>query len=156
MLSDRPVYVTDKGLAELEAELAFLQTVKRPETVERLQDVRAGGDWMDNTEQMLIEEDLAFIDGRIQELSYMLTNAQLIGPDPDGTVVNIGDTVVIQAEGDGLEEYTIVGVAEADPAVGLISNESPLGRALLTRKVGDEVVVRAPIGALRYRIVAIT
>lgn len=156
MLLDRPVYVTDKGMAELEAELEFLQTVKRPQTVERLQDARDGGDWTDNTEQMLIEEELAFIDGRIQALTHMLAHAQLIGPDLDENVVNIGDTVVIQANDNELEEYTIVGVAEADPAAGFISNESPLGHALLGHQVGDEVVVKAPIGTLRYRIVAVT
>jgi transcription elongation factor GreA len=156
MLLSRPVYVTHKGLDELEEELKFLQQVKRPEIIERLHDAKGGGDWKDSTENMLIEEELIFVDGRIQELQNMLHDAQLIEADQDASIVSIGDTVLIQANDEPPEEYTIIGVAEADPAKGLISNESPLGRALLGHKVGDQVIVRAPVGEIHYRIVAHT
>lgn len=150
----RTVYVTPKGLEELKAELEELQSVKRAELVERLHEAKEGSDWMDNTEYRLIEDELAFIEGRIQELEDMLSSAELIEPDQDENTANLGDTVVIQAD-DGLEEYTIVGVAESDPTAGLISNESPLGRALLNHEVGEEVEVEAPSGSFHVRIVAV-
>lgn len=156
LLLDKPIYVTTQGIAELEKELTYLRTVKRPETVEQMQDAKGNGDWMDQTEYMLIEQELAFIDGRIQELQFILNHAQLIEPGNEDNIVNIGETVAIQTEGEEIERYTIVGVAETDPGKGFISNESPLGHALLDHKVGDEVVVHAPAGEIRYRIVDVT
>ena len=150
----RPVYVTPKGLIDLRDELHELKSMKRAELVERLHEAKVGSDWMDNCEYRLIEDELGFIGGRIQELEHMLAAAQVIKPDEDDNTVNLGDTAVIQANGD-LEEYTIVGVAEAAPAEGLISNESPLGRALLNHQVGEQVLVEAPGGSFRVRIVAI-
>jgi transcription elongation factor GreA len=156
LLLDKPIFVTNKGIAELEKELTYLRTVKRPETVEQMQDAKGNGDWMDQTESMLIEQELAFIDGRIQEVQYMLNHTQLIEPGNGDNIVNIGETIVIQTEEDEIERYTIVGMAETDPGKGFISNESPLGRVLLGRKVGDEVIVHAPAGDIRYRIMAVT
>lgn len=152
---DKPVYLTERGRTELETELVYLQNKKRLETIARLQEARGGGDWMDNTEHMLIEEELAFVDARIQDISYMLDHAQLIEPGNEDSQVDVGETVIIQADDGEMEEYTIVGVAEADPGRGFISNESPLGHALLHHKVGDEVIVKAPMGQLHYRIVAL-
>jgi transcription elongation factor GreA len=156
LVVDKPIYVTKKGLVELEQELAYLCDVKRPATIERMQDAKGDGDWMDQTEYMLIEEELVFIEGRIQEIQYMIDQAQLIGPGNEDNIVNIGETVVIQAEEGEIERFTIVGVAEVDPAKGFISNESPLGKALLDHQVGEEVVVDAPAGEIRYRIMAVT
>lgn len=152
---DKPIYVTKKGLVELEQELTYLCDVKRPTTIERMQDAKGGGDWMDQTEYMLIEEELSFIESRIQEIQYMIDQAQLIGPGNEDNIVNIGETVVIQTEEGEVERFTIVGVAEVDPAKGFISNESPLGRALLDHQVGDKIVVDAPAGEIRYRIMAV-
>jgi transcription elongation factor GreA len=151
---NKPVYVTPKGLANLKEELDYLRSVVRPEVTDRLHEAKEGSDWMDNTEYRLIEDELAFIDGRTVELENMLAAVQLIEPDDDADTVNLGDTAVIQANGE-LEEYTIVGVAECDPALGFISNESPLGGALLGRKVGDEVEIVAPGGCFSVRIVAV-
>jgi transcription elongation factor GreA len=156
LVVDKPIYVTKKGLVELEQELAYLCDVKRPATIERMQDTKGDGDWMDQTEYMLIEEELVFIEGRIQEIQYMIDQAQLIGPGNEDNIVNIGETVVIQTEEGEIERFTIVGVAEVDPAKGFISNESPLGKALLDHQVGEEVVVDAPAGEIRYRIMAVT
>lgn len=150
----KPVYVTPKGLTDLEHELEELKHVKRAEIVERLHEAKEGSDWMDNSEYRLIEDELGFIEGRIQELENMLAAAQVIKPDEDDSTVNLGDKVVIQADGE-LEEYTIVGVAESAPRKGLISNESPLGRALLQRQVGEEVEVEAPDGSFSVRIMAV-
>ena len=152
---NKPVYVTEKGKADLENQLEYLSTVERQRIIDRLTEVKSGGDWMENTEQMMFEDELAFVDRRIQELEDMIADAQLIGSDKDYSVVNVGDTVVIQDCDGELETYRIIGVAEADPSAGLISNESPLGMALLTHKVGDEVVVNAPDGELCFTIVAV-
>jgi len=156
MILDKPVYITSKGMAQLEEEMAFLQNIKRLEIIGRLQEAKGGGDWMDSTESMLIEDELAFINGRIQELEDMLDHAHLIGTELDASIINVGDTVVIQDNDGELQEYTILGVAEANPSKGLISNESPLGKALLGYTVNDEVVVKAPAGEIRYRVVAHT
>lgn len=156
MVFDKPIYVTRKGLAELEEELVYLRTVKRPETIEEMQEAKGDGDWMDQTEYMLVEEELAFLDGRIQELQHMIDHAQIIEPGNEDNIVNIGETVTIQTDEGETEQYTIVGVAEANPAKGLISNESPLGQALLGHNVGDEIIVHAPAGEIRYQIVSVT
>jgi len=152
---EKPVYVTPKGKADLEQELEHLRNVERPKVIERLHEVKSGGDWMENTEQMMCENELAFVDRRIQDLEDMLADAEIIKPDQDNSIVNIGDTVVIQDEYGEIETYTIVGVAEADPTEGLISNESPMGRALLKQPVGREVVVEAPAGKMKFRIIAV-
>jgi len=152
---NKPVYVTEKGKADLEIQLEHLTVVERQRIIDRLTEVKSGGDWMENTEQMMFEDELAFLDHRIQDLEDMIADAQLIEADKDLSVVNIGDTVVIRDCDGELETYRIVGVAEADPSAGLISNESPLGEALLTHKVGDEVVVKAPAGELCFTIVAV-
>jgi transcription elongation factor GreA len=154
-MQGKTVYVTAKGKADLEAELEQLRTVARPKMIERLGDVKNGSDWMENTEQILFEDELAFLDRRIHDLEDMLADAELIKPDHDYSTVNMGDTVVIQDEDGELETYTIVGVAEADPTAGLISNESPMGQALLKHKVGEEVSVVAPAGESRFRIIAV-
>lgn len=156
MVSERPIYVTKEGLIDLEEELTHLRTVKRLNMVEQMQDAKGNGDWMDQTEYMLIEAELAFVDGRIAELQHMIDHAQLIEPGNEDNIVNLGETAVIQTNDGEIEQYTIVGVAEANPTLGLISNESPLGQALLGHKVGDEVSVHAPMGNLLYRIVSVT
>lgn len=154
-MRERTVYVTEQGLVQLKEELDRLRSVTRLEIIERLEDAKAGGDWMDSAEHTLVEEELAFVEARIQELEIMLAQSELIPPDPDPHRVNIGDTVVVQDEAGALETYTIVGVAEADPAAGFISNECPLAQALLGSSVEDEVEVQAPLGVIRYRVVAV-
>lgn len=154
-MSDRPIFVSEKGFARLKAELENLQNVERPDMIERLHEAKEGSDWMDNSEYMLIQSELSFIDGRIAELEYMLDNASLIQPGADEAVVEVGDTAVIQAEDGDIEEYTIVGVAEADPEQGFISNECPLGRALLGATIGDLVAVKTPSGEEQFRLIAV-
>jgi transcription elongation factor GreA len=152
---DKPVYVTDRGKRELETELEHLQNVERQRIIDHLHEVKSGGDWMENTEVMLFEDQLSFVDRRIKDLEDMLAKAKLIEEEEDHTVVNIGDTVVLQSDEGGLETFRIVGVAESDPSKGLISNESPLGQAILEQKVGQTVVVVAPAGELSFKIVAV-
>ena len=117
-MQDRPVYVTTKGKEELEQELEQLRTVERQRIIDQLHEVKSGGDWMENTEQMLFEDQLAFVDSRISELEDMLADAELIQADDDNTTVNIGDTVVIEDEDGERETYRIVGYAETNPSEG--------------------------------------
>lgn len=156
MVTEQPIFITRQGIADLQKELDYLRKVKRPQMVEQMQEAKGNGDWMDQTEYMLIEAELAFLDGRILELQYTLDHAQLIDPGNEDNVVNIGETVTLQDCDGEIEQYTIVGKAEADPSHGFISNESPLGAALLNHLVGDEIVVHAPVGEIQYRVLAVS
>jgi transcription elongation factor GreA len=155
MTMHKPIYMTPEGLRRLEEKLRYLRTEKRPEIVESLQDAKGNGDWVDNTEYLLLENELTILDAQIYQVEQMLRQAALIGPGNVDNIVDIGETVVIQID-DDVEKFTIVGIAETDPERGLISNESPLGRALVGRKVGDEIVFKAPDGEYHYRIIAIS
>ena len=148
-------YVTERGLTKLQDELARLQNEERLDLIDRLAEVTSGGDWMDNAERTLIEEELGFVEARIRELEGILSTAEIIPPDRDPDRVNLGDTVVLETEEGETESYTIVGASETDPQAGLISHESPLGKALLDHRVGDDVVAHAPAGDLRMRVVAL-
>ena len=148
-------YMTEQGLTRMQAELQRLQSVDRLELIERLADAKTGGDWMDSAEHTLVQRELSFVEARIRELEVMLDTAEIIPLDPDPERVNVGGTVVLETADGEVETYTIVGAAETDPAAGLISNESPLGQALLDRRVGDEVVVQAPAGDVHFRVVEV-
>jgi transcription elongation factor GreA len=149
------VYVTPDGLKKLEEELEQLRTVKRAEVAQRLHEAMEGGELIENAEYEAAKNEQAFVEGRILELEHMLAQAKVIEPGQTGGFVRIGSTVIVR-EGSGPKEtYTIVGSAEASPKEGLISNESPLGQALLDHQVGDTVEVHAPAGVLRYKIVEV-
>lgn len=148
------IYVTPEGIDKLKEELAQLREVKRPEIQQEIQESAGGADWMDNAEFIHLREELAFVEARIYELEDVLETAVLIEPDNQDDVVDLGDTAVLLIN-DHIETYTVVGTTEADPSRGFISNESPLGRALLKRRVGDEVTVEAPAGLLHFRITAV-
>ncbi|MBF8255649.1 MAG: greA [Anaerolineales bacterium] len=154
-MGNSAVYVTPEGLKKLEDELEHLRTVKRQEVAQRLHEAMEDGELIENAEYEAAKNEQAFVEGRILELEHMLAQAQVIEPGKSTGVVGIGSTVVIQEDGKPAETYTIVGAAEANPRDGLISNESPMGQALLDHKVGDDVDVRAPAGTLRFRIVKI-
>ena len=148
-------YITPRGMARIEAEVARLKGDRRLEIIERLQDAKTSGDPIDNTEYMAVEEELALLDGRIHELEYILRHAELILPGEVDGIIRLGSTVVVQQEGANLETFTLVGPAEAYPSDGMISNKSPLGRTLLNHTFGDEVEVETPDGLLRFRIFAV-
>ncbi len=156
-MPDKPVFLTAEGKARLEAELEHLQTVRRREVANRIKMAKEGGDVTDNADYDDAKMEQAFVEGRILTLESMLKNAQIIatgnGGPSDG--VRLGSRVTVK-DGDGLvETFLIVGSAEARPAEGRISNESPLGRALLGKHPGDEITVAAPAGTLAYVIVDI-
>lgn len=154
-MNNQAVYLTAEGLKKLEEELEHLRSVRRKEVAERLHEAMEGGDLIDNAEYEAAKNEQAFIEGRILEVEHMLAQARIIEPGESTGIVDIGSTVVVKQDGKKRETFTIVGAAEADPKNGLISNESPLGQALLGHQVGDEVEVDAPAGVLRFRIAKI-
>jgi len=154
-MTQKPVFLTPEGLARLQAELEYLTTVRRHEVAERIYQAKESGDITDNAEYEDAKNEQAFLEGRILTLEAMLRNAQIIDDRRASETVTLGSTVTV-VDDDGYEEtYTIVGSAEADPSRGRISNESPVGRALLGRRVGEEARVVVPAGPRTLRITAL-
>lgn len=154
-LNNKPAYLSKEGLARLRHELDELVNVRRPEIATRIHDAKEHGDLTENAEYEDAKNEQAFIEGRIQAIESLLKNAVLIDQNHSTDHVQIGSTVVVQTNM-GKETYTIVGSAEAAPAEGRISNESPVGRALLGHKKGESVTVAVPAGSSEYRIVKIS
>jgi transcription elongation factor GreA len=155
-MAEQQTFLTREGQQKLEEELHRLQTVRRHEVAERLHAAMEEGDIDENAEYDDAKNEQAFVEGRILTLEMMLKNAVIIeGESVHHDAVTLGAIVTI-VEGDNPpEEYHVVGAAEADPTQGKISNESPLGKALMGRCVGDSVQVNAPAGLLTFRVVAI-
>lgn len=149
--------MTQAGKAKLEQELEQLKTVKRKEVVERIKIARSFGDLSENSEYDSAKEEQAFVEGRITTIENMIRNAKIISEDElSNDSVSLGSSVTFIELPDGDEEtYTIVGSAEADPFEGKISNDSPIAKSLLGRKVGDEVTVQTPGGEMNVKIVTI-
>lgn len=145
-----PIKVTKEGLEKLKSELLELKTVKRKEIADRLEAAKALGDLSENADYQQAKEDSAWTEGRINELSDIISRA-VIAEAPKGGTVSIGSTVTVAANGK-IKQFSIVGATEADPAAGKISAESPMGSALLGSKVGDEVAVKTPGGEIVYRV----
>ena len=156
VMDERPVLLTKEGLRQLEMELDQLVQVRRAEIAERIRHARDFGDISENAEYTEAKNEQGLLEGRIQTLEAMIRNAVLIEDEPreDG-VVTIGASVTV-TDDDGDETYAIVGAAEADPLRGRISNESPLGRALLGHRAGDEVEWTSPSGISRVTILAVS
>ena len=152
--ANKPEYLSAEGLEKLKAELDELTNVKRPEVAQRIHDAKEYGDVTENAEYEDAKNEQAFVEGRIQSLTAIIKNAVLIDEKHSRTFVQIGSTVTIEGEA-GKEKYTIVGAAEAAPDEGRISNESPVGRALLGKKKGEDVTVSVPAGDSTYTIVSI-
>jgi transcription elongation factor GreA len=150
-------FLTREGFDKLQEELDFLRTEKREQIADRLHEAMEGGELIENAEYEAAKNEQAFVEGRIKELEILLATAHIINGNPsDGIIVQVGSTVVIQEDGSkDKEEYSIVGVAEADPTEGKISNESPLGRALLNHKEGDVIQVDAPAGAFVVKLLKV-
>jgi len=149
-------FLTKEGYQKLADELDYLRTTKRKEVAERLHEAMEGGELIENAEYEAAKNEQAFVEGRIQEVEMILASARIIEEQAnDPSTIEVGDTVVVKEGDGGPEEYTIVGAAEANPREGKISNESPLGRALLNHRAGDEVTVEAPGGTFKVRVVKI-
>ena len=151
-----PSFLTRSGYEQLKQDLEYLRTVKRQEVAERLHEAIEGGELIEDAEYEAAKNEQAFVEGRIQELEMLLANARII-EEAHGKmdIVQVAATVTVQEEGQEPEEYTIVGPAEANPRKGRISNESPLGRALLDHKAGDRVRVDAPGGSFYVTILKV-
>jgi transcription elongation factor GreA len=155
-MADKPIFLTPEGRAKLEAELEQLRTVRRAEVAERIHAAKEEGDIMENSAYDEAKNEQAFVEGRILTIEQMLKNAVLIDATRASDMVGIGSYVTVVergAEDDAV--YQIVGSAEADPARGRISNESPVGRALLGKRAGDEVQIRIPDGVRYLKITEI-
>lgn len=151
---DEVQYLTQEGMESLEKRLNYLTKVRRPEIAERLrQALEDGGELTENTEYEDAKNEQAFIEGEIVRIDRILRNAKLIEATGDTNKVHIGSVVkVMEKGGDSVEEYRLVGAAEANPREGKISTESPLGKALLGSKVGDKVKIKAPDGDITFII----
>jgi transcription elongation factor GreA len=154
-VNNKPAYVSREGLEKLRAELDEMVNVRRAEVATRISEAKEHGDITENAEYEDAKNEQAFIEGRIQALSALIKNAVIIDETTSKTHVQIGSTVEIEGQ-DGRERYTIVGSAEAAPAEGRISNESPVGRALLGKRRGERVTVSVPAGDRQYKIVSIS
>ncbi len=150
-------FLTREGFQKLQDELDFLRSQKREEIANRLHEAMEGGELIENAEYEAAKNEQAFVEGRIKELEILLATSRIIDEAPETGSIQVGSTVVVQEEGSKeKEEYVIVGAAEADPAEGKISNESPLGRALLNHKEGDSVQVDAPAGAFKVKVIKVS
>lgn len=147
--------MTSEGFLAIEEELNELKTVKRPQVIEAIKDARAQGDLSENADYDAARNDQAVLEARIKELEYMMDHAKIIEEVKDGSV-GIGSTIIISyVEDDEEEEYKIVGSLEANPFENKISNESPIGKAVLNKKVGDIVSVESPNGAYEVKILSV-
>ena len=150
-------FLTKEGFEKLQEELDYLRKAKRQEVADRLHEAMEGGELIENAEYEAAKNEQAFVEGRIQELDMLLATARVIENDKKkkADAIQVGSTVTIQEDGSDEETYTIVGAAEANPREGKISNESPMGKAILNHRAGDEVQIETPDGSYTVRIVKI-
>lgn len=153
--SKREVYLTPEGEARLRAELSELRGPRREDLARRLRFAVQQGDLSENADYITAKEEQAFLEGRIQELEQTLRIATVVDAGAPTGEVAVGATVVVEEEGLPLQTYQIVGVKEADPRRGKISHESPIGMALLGKRVGDLAVAQTPAGDIRMRVIEI-
>jgi transcription elongation factor GreA len=151
-------FLTKEGFQKLQDELEYLRTVKRQEVANRLHEAMEGGELIENAEYEAAKNEQAFVEGRIQELDALLASAKLIeenGAKKKSDGVQLGSKVTIKEGNFEAETFTVVGMAEANPREGKISNESPIGKAILGHKVGDTVKVETPGGTYNVKILKI-
>ncbi len=153
-------FLTKDGYIKLQRELDELRSEKRQAVADRLREAMEGGELIENAEYESAKNEQAFVEGRIQELKMILANAHIIDYDEikenGGGYAQVGSTVYIREEGESRsDKYIIVGAAEADPRNGMISNESPIGKAALGKKAGEEIEIDTPDGKLKFRITTV-
>jgi transcription elongation factor GreA len=154
MVTDKPVYLTAEGKTALEDELNHLKAVRRPEVADRIQQAKLDGDVSESGEYEDAKNEQAMVEGRIRTLEHMLQNAQII-EEIKSDVVVLGTRVKVR-DGEGTQyEWTIVGSAEANPRDAKISNESPVGKALMGKKKGDKVSVDTPGGVEEFSVLKV-
>lgn len=156
MSVQQPIYLTAEGVENLRQELDHLTDVKRPALAERLHEAIQQGDLSENADYQVAKEEQGFLEGRIQQIEVMLREAVIIQENVSTDEIGLGSRVTVVEEGqEDQETFLIVGAAEADPIGGKVSNESPIGLALLGRRAGDTATVQAPGGDIVFRITAI-
>ena len=150
-------FLTKEGYQKLQDELDYLRTAKRQEVANRLHEAMEGGELIENAEYEAAKSEQAFVEGRIQELDLLLATAKIIEDNgkKKGDVVHLGSKVTIKEGNFEAETFAIVGAAEANPREGKISNESPIGKAILNRKVGETVKVETPGGTYNVKILKV-
>ena len=149
-------FLSPEGAEKLKAELYDLTTLKRAELAARLRDAIKMGDLSENADYIMAKEEQAFLEGRIQELQTLLRTATIVVNGSGGTeVVSVGSKVTVREKGEDPETFLVVGAREADPRSGKISNESPIGRALLGKRVGETAKAETPGGAIQFEILKI-
>lgn len=154
-MSERTVYLTPEGKKKLEEELEYLINVRRKEIAEEIKSAKEEGDLSENSAYDEAKLAQGFLEGRVQTIEAQLRNSVLIEKNGDPDKVHIGSTVTVEEEGFGEETYQIVGSAEADPLEGRISNESPIGKALIGAKVGQTVHAETPDGQIIFKVIKI-
>lgn len=152
----KAVPLTKEGFAKLKEELKHLVTIRRAEVAQRIHDAKELAGAQNTSEYEDARNEQAFVEGRILTLENSIQNAVIIEEAHDHQRVTLGSTVTVINHKGEKERYTIVGSTEADPKAGRVSNESPVGLALLEKGVGDEVQVNAPAGVLRWTVVGIS
>lgn len=152
---EQKIYLTTQGLAKAKEELDFLIHTKRKEIVLRIERAKELGDLSENAEYNSAKEEQGFTEGRIAELDHLLKNAEVVSNNGPAGIVRVGSKVKVKVEGVD-KEYEVVGANEADPLAGKISNESPLGQALIGHKKEDKFTVKAPRGPKEYEIINIS
>lgn len=155
MTNDKVQYFTVEGLTDLKKEFTELKDKKIPDIANLIDEAKQQGDLSENAEYHQAKEEMAWAQGRLQEIQYLLDNAQVVefAPKTQDAVV-VGSTIIVKTNA-ATKTYTIVGPQEASPLQGKISNESPLGKAFLGHKLGDEVIVHIPAGKQIYKILEI-
>lgn len=154
-MSKKEILLTSQGFLELEEELNELKNVTRPRVIEAIKDARAQGDLSENADYDAARTEQAEVEGRIKELEFMLANATII-EKKNGSIIDVGSTVTVSYVDDDEEEvYHIVGRMEADPFENKISNESPIGKAIIGKKEGDTVEIASPTGSYQIKVVKV-
>ncbi len=154
-MADKPIYLTLEGKRKLEEELTYLVNVRRKEVAAAIQSAKEEGDISENSAYDEAKLSQAFLEGRIQTIESQLREAVLIAQNGKADRVNLGHTITVEEDGFDPEKYHLVGSTEADPLNGKISNESPIGRALLGAKIGDTVRAETPNGELVFKVLKI-
>jgi transcription elongation factor GreA len=154
MTEDTVQYLTQKKLEELELELKNIKEMRIPDLANRIDEAKQLGDLSENAEYHAARDEMAWTQSRAKEINYIIENSSIIEEDLKGGSVTIGSNLTVEINGKQ-KSYTLVGAQEADPIVGKISNESPLGAAFLGKKSGDRVTVVVPTGEQEYKVISV-
>lgn len=157
-MTDQPYHavLTPEGKDKAQQELHDLKTNRRKQVAEKIEAAKEMGDISENAEYAAAKDEQAFLEARIAELENLLAYAEVVEAPADGQTITVGSTVVVKGEQGVAKTYTVVGYNEANPAEGKISNESPLGQALMGKRAGDSVSLETPNGERTYQVEKVT